>query len=325
MNAISYALNEIKMEHKRLSSYVNMTPTINWNSVFKENCFGNATNISMKLELFQKTGVFKLRGALSRLLNLSDAEKSSGVVTGTGGNHGVALSYGAKLLGINAKIVVPESINPYRLSQIKANGAKVVTVSDIAEVIDEMRRLAEIERRTIIHPFDHPQVTLATATLGYEWMQQIEKPDIVFVAVGGGGLISGVSMAVKTMYPGCTVLGVEPKTANVMQQSFKNGHALKPDLRQFSIADSLSAPYTEKYSFSICKRFVDDIITVSDDEIKAAMNILFHDCKLAVEPAGAAALAGLLKMESKDIVGKKASIIICGSNIDHDTFKNQLY
>ena len=215
------------------------------------------------MKLFQKTGSFKIRGALTVIDHLSDDEKKAGVVAGTGGNHGIAVAYAARNAGVNAKIIVPKAINAFRLRAIKRIGAEIVQIDDISQILDRMNTVAQDESRTIMHPFENPYITIGTGTLGLEFMQQVTNLDAVIVPIGGGGLASGVACAVKQINPSCKVYGVEPTGANSMRLSLDKGKPVKLPDGPISIADSLCAPKAEPYSFEMCQRYLDDVVLVS--------------------------------------------------------------
>jgi len=183
-----------------------------------------------------------------------------------------------------------------------------------------MAEVACKENRTIIHPFNDPAMVIGSGTLGMEFMQQVPDLDAIIVPIGGGGLAAGLASAVKQINPNCKIYGVEPIGAASMTESFKLGKPVRIEGGPKSIADSLCSPKAEEYSFSICQKFIDEIVTVSDDEIRNAMRILFEDVKLAVEPAGATATSALLGPLKEKLAGKKIGVIICGSNIGCDSF-----
>ena len=313
-------LDAIKAQSRRLRSRINRTPTIRWQTPKKLIHFNSDTEIYLKLELLQLTGTFKLRGALTVIDHLTEDEKTRGVVAGTGGNHGIAVAYAANLSGVGAKIIVPQTINPFRLASIKQAGAEVAFVSHISEVLDEMKRIAASEKRTIMHPFESPYISLGTATLGYEFMQQTKDLDILILPIGGGGLASGVAASAKMLNPQIKVYGVEPEGAQSMKISLSKGVATVLDKRPESIADSLCAPRAEPYSFSLCQKYLDDVAIVTDTEIRRAMKLLVEDLKLVTEPAGAIATAGLLGPLKEECCGKRVGVIVCGSNIDIESF-----
>lgn len=303
-----------------LAGRLHRTPVWAWDTPIKRKLLGEDGGVVFKLELFQRTGSFKARGALTVMDHFTAEEKTRGVVAGSGGNHGIAVAFAAHSAGTSAVITVPRSINPFRLEAIKAYGAKIVQVGDMGEALDEMRRIAQAEGRAIMHPFENPLITLGTGTMGYEFLNQIPDLDILIVPIGGGGLASGCAAAVKQMRPACRVFGVEPKEANSMFLSLQAGKPLALSSPPRSIADSLCSPRAESYSFSLCQKYLDDVVLVDDDEIRAAMRLLFEDMKLAVEPAGATATAGLLYPLKERCRGAKTGILLCGSNIDIGSF-----
>lgn len=314
------SLEDIKAQAQNLAPRLYKTPVTRWQGPKKDALFGADTDLFFKLELLQKTGSFKARGALTVIDHMSAQEKARGVVAGTGGNHGVAVAFAAAQSSVQAKIIVPKAINAFRLAAIRAYGAEILEVDHISLVIDEMKRIAEAEQRTIMHPYENPKITLGAASLGLEFLQSAPDLDAVIIPIGGGGLCSGVSCAIKQANPACKIYGVEPVGANSMSLSFAAGHAVALPEKPNSIADSLSAPCAEDYSYSICQKFVDDLVLIEDDEMRRAMKLIFEDMKLAVEPAGAAATAALLGPLKERCMGKKIGVIICGSNIDTDTF-----
>ncbi|TNF69008.1 MAG: threonine/serine dehydratase [Gammaproteobacteria bacterium] len=316
----NHYIDEVKSQYQNLASYVRKTPILPWQSKLKNSLLGEGTQIYFKCELFQQTGTFKFRGVLSRLLSLTGEEKKPGVIAGTGGNHGIALAYAASLLNIDSTIIIPRSINPLRLTRIKAYATEIIQVDNINEVLDTMHSLAEKKAKTIVHPFDHPLTTLGTATLGYEWLNQLPKLDVLLIATGGGGLLSGVAKFAKLFNPNIQVFGIEPELAPTMSLSFEKNKPIKLIDGAKSIADSLNAPNTLDYSFGICREYVDDIILVNDKAIKQAMKLLVEETNLVCEPAAAATTAALIGPLKNRLSGLKIGNLLCGSNIDINTF-----
>lgn len=271
----------------------------------------------LKLELFQHTGTFKPRGCLCVMRELSPEQLARGVVAVSAGNHGMAVAFAAAKLGTHGTVVMPKTANAARVEACRALGADVVLVDDIATAFARAEAMQH-DGLTFVHPFEGPRTALGNATLGLEFLRQVGNLDAVFVAIGGGGLAAGVAAAVKQLQPRCRVLGVEPEGADSMARSFAAGSPQRID-RVATIADSLGAPTAMPYSFALCRRFVDELVRVSDDEICRAMALLFADAKLAVEPAGAATTAALLQRRA-DWAGKRVGLVVCGANVDPDTF-----
>ncbi|MCL4145092.1 UNVERIFIED_CONTAM: hypothetical protein GTU68_016122 [Idotea baltica] len=255
---------------------------------------------------------------------MSKEEKDLGVIAASGGNHGIAVAYVSKLLNLKSKIILPKNICKYRLGLIKSLGSKVVFVDNVTFILDKLEEVAEKENLTKIHPFNHPKITLGTATLGYEFLEEVTSLDLVFVPIGGGGLASGVSLAIKQKNPKCKIIGVEPRGANSMDLSIKSGKPQKLKEKPNTIADSLSSPESLSYSFSICEKYIDEIILVDDADIIEAMKIIFTDLKLVTEPASAICIAALKKINKAFLSNKRIGVIICGSNISQDRYFNIL-
>ena len=317
------ALEEISSARERLGKLVRRTPVWRWRSDRLASLVGAETEVFLKLELFQYAGTFKPRGALLNMMALDAAALERGVTGVSAGNHAMAVGYAARELGTSAKVVMPRNANPARVAGCRALGAEVTLVEDAHRAFEEVRRIEAEEGRSFIHPFDGFWTACGTATLGLELCEDVPDLDAVLVAIGGGGLCSGVATVVKAMNPGCEVLGIEPEGADSMHRSFASGKTESIDAVR-TIADSLGAPHTEPYSLGLCRRFVDDLTLVDDDEIRAAMKLLFDDVKLAVEPAGAAATAALTGPFNERLRGRRIGVIVCGSNIDFETFAGHL-
>lgn len=273
------------------------------------------TDVTLKLELFQHTGSFKPRGALANMLDLDAAALGRGVTAITAGNHGVGVAYAARALGTSARIVISKTVNAARLARVRSYGAEVILVDDMPAGWALVREIEQREGRTFVHPFEGERTARGTATVGAELMEQAPDLDAVIVPVGGGGLLAGIASAVKQIAPGCAVYGVEPSGADTMYRSFASGRPESLGKMQ-TIADSLGAPHAAPYSFALCRRYADDIVLVDDDALCHGMALLFHEGKLAVEPAGAAATAALLGPLRERLRGRRVGLVVCGANID---------
>ncbi|MGB5869665.1 MAG: pyridoxal-phosphate dependent enzyme [Albidovulum sp.] len=275
--------------------------------------------IDLKLECLQHTGTFKARGALNVALAIPEGDRACGITAVSAGNHAIAAAWAARKLGLSAKVVMQSTANPYRVALARAEGAEIVLKAPGAEAFAAAERLMQDEGRTFIHPFEGVHTTLGAAGVGLEVMADIADVEAVVVAVGGGGLISGVAAAVKAINPDCKVYGAEPETANSMSQSLAAGRPVTMDSVQ-TIADSLAPPMSLPFSFAMCQRHVDAVVTISDDAICAGVMLLQEDAKLAVEPAAGAALAAALGPLRAKLAGKRICLLICGANIDAETF-----
>ena len=315
------SLREIEAARETLGDRVRTTPSWRWQSRALEQELGPGVEVFLKLELFQYGGTFKPRGALLNMLELSPAELERGVTAVSAGNHAIAVSYAADALGTSAKVVMPRSANPARVAICRSYGTEVVLVDDVHQAFDEVARIEQEEGRAFIHPFDGRNTALGTATVGLEFARQVENLETVIVPIGGGGLCAGISHAVKEIRPSCRVVGVEPRGADTMHRSFAADRPMKID-KVRTIADSLGAPHAAPYSFALCQRYVDELVMIDDDQLQNAMGLLYRDMKLAVEPAGAATTAALLGPLRDELAGKahRVGLILCGSNIDLETF-----
>jgi threonine dehydratase len=312
----------IQRAHRTLQPWIRETPTWALEGHRLRARLDDGTRVTLKLELFQHTGSFKPRGALCVMQALDDATLRRGITAVSAGNHAMAVAYAARVLGSHAKVAMPRTADPARVQACRELGGEVVLTDDIASAFALAEELQRAEGRHFVHPFEGPRTALGTATLGYEFLRQTGQLDAVFVPIGGGGLCAGMACAIKQLQPRCKVYGVEPVGADSMHRSFAAGSPQKIE-RVATIADSLGAPYALPYSFALCRHFVDELVTVDDDELCSAMALLFADAKLAVEPAGAAATAAMLQQRSA-VAGKRVGVIVCGANVSPETFSNCL-
>ncbi len=313
------SIGEIAMAREKIADFVATTPIWQAQTMRLRELFGKGTELIFKLELLQRTGTFKPRGALLNVMALDNAAKARGIVAASAGNHAIAASYAAQQLGTTAKVVMPKSAIPMRVERCKYFGGQVVLVDDITEVFATMEQIAEEEGRSIIHPYEGVNVAKGTGGVGLEFYQQAGALDAVIIPIGGGGLCAGIACAIKQLMPQCQVFGVEPTGADSMHRSFAAGHPVSID-KVDTIADSLGAPRAEPYSFALCQHFVDELVMVDDDELLNGMQILFQEMKFAVEPAAAAGIAALMGPLKSRLSGKRIGIILCGTNIDIKTF-----
>jgi len=283
----------------------------------------DGATLAFKFELLQNAGTFKARGAFANILTLDEAQKARGVTAISAGNHAIAVAYAAQKLGVPAKVVMLASANPARLALARACGAEVLLAPDGASGFAMVAELQKTEGRFFVHPFNGLRTILGTATLGAEWAEQSGALDAVVLPIGGGGLAAGVATAFRLAMPGIEIYGVEPEGASGMAQSFATGGPVKMGAMS-SIADSLCAPHTEAYSYGLCRRAIDGLVTVGDDALRAAMHVLFEELKLAVEPACAAATAAVCGPLRARLAGKRVGVLLCGSNTDMATFARHM-
>lgn len=312
-------LDQMRAAQKRIAPYTLRTPSVPLHGTHIGTLLGPGSQLWAKLELFQKTGTFKARGALNFAMQLTPEQLRLGITAVSAGNHAIAAAYAAATVGATAKIVVQASANPARLESARRLGAQIIVRPDGPSAFAEAERIVVEEGRTLIHPFEGERISLGTSTVGLEFAEQVPELDAVLVAVGGGGLAGGLAAGIKALNPHCRVFGVEPEGADAMRRSFDAGMPMRLERTQ-TIADSLAPPMTLPVAYGLCRRYLDDVVCVDDEAICRAMWLLFSDAKLAVEPAGAAVLAGLLGPLRRELDGKRVGIVVCGANIDHESF-----
>jgi threonine dehydratase len=316
-------IEEIRDAHHLIAEHIVVTPSVIWPGTELPKLLVEGTTVSAKLELLQRTGSFKARGAILNMLRLTAEQRAHGITAVSAGNHAIAAAWAAQILGIPAKIMMINTANPRRVELANNFGAEIVMSGSAQEAFAAADRLVETEGRTLVHPFEGRSTAMGTATVGIEFMMQVPSLDAVVVPIGGGGLIAGVAAAVKLLNPQCLVFGVEPVGADSMSRSLAAG---KPQWieKVNTIADSLGAPYAMPFTFELTRRNVDGVVLVSDEQLQAAMRLTFLDAKLAVEPAGAAALAALVGPLRKPLANMHVGLVVCGSNIDMQTYQRHV-
>lgn len=309
---------QIRQARTRLGDAVHTTPVWAWRSPeLQRRGFGG--QVTLKLEALQVTGSFKPRGALLHVLELPEPARARGITAVSAGNHALGVAFAAAHHGSTAKVVMPRTADPARIARCRGLGAQVVLVDDVHAAFAEAERIEAEEGRTFVHPFEGQLTTLGTATVGLELHEQAPQLDAVIVPIGGGGLCAGMAAALKQLSPRIAIYGVEPTGADTMHRSFAAGRPMSIDAVR-TIADSLGAPHAAPYSYGLCRRYVDDLVLVSDDLLRAAMALLFQEVKLAVEPAGAAATAALLGPLRERLAGQHVGVVVCGANVEPRAF-----
>ena len=315
------SIEDIAALRDRLGSRIVRTPILRCRAL--EELAGGDTRVLAKLEFLQHTGTFKARGALAVISGLAPEQLAAGVTAVSAGNHAVATAYAAHAAGTSARIVMINTANPARIEACRQFGAELVMTDDIHNAFDLAESIKREEGRFLVHPFEGREIATGTGTVGLEICEQCDHFDAVIVPIGGGGLIGGVSNAIKQMRPKCEVFGVEPEGADSMHRSIDAG---KPQAieRVGTIADSLGAPFALPYSFELCRANVDRLVRVDDMQLRCSMGLLFEKMKLAVEPACAASTAALLGPLRQALQGKTVMLVFCGSNIDWATYAQQV-
>ncbi len=271
----------------------------------------------LKLENWQKTGSFKVRGVLNKLRTLTPEERGRGMVTASAGNHAQALAWAAQAEDVPCTVVMPESAMPAKLAAVRGYGASVVLESTVMRVIERAKELAQEQGMTYIPPFDDPAIIAGAGTTGLEIIEDLPDVGTIVVGIGGGGLIAGVALAVKTYHPRVRVIGVEPEGAPSMKRSLEAGQAVRLD-SVHTIADGLAPPYAGAPNYEIVRQYVDDVVLVEDAAIRDAMVLILERTKLLAEPSGAAAMAALLSGAATFDADAPVVSIISGGNIGAD-------
>lgn len=298
----------------RISKSVKTTPVLTAQSL------SSITGVTMfiKCENLQRTGSYKLRGALNRLAQLSDEQRAKGVVAASAGNHAQGVALAAKELGIQATIYMPVGAALPKMQATKGYGAKVVLEGiDFDRTLEAALKFAEETGAIFIPPFDHYDIIAGQGTVGLEIMEQVEDFDYVLVPVGGGGLISGIATAIKAKKPHVKIIGIQSSSVDVFARSFEVGKRLSQEIKP-TIADGIAVGHPGELTFAVVQDLVDDFVTVTEDEIAQAILLTLERSKILVEPAGAVGFAALLSGKLDSIIkkGSKVVVIATGGNID---------
>lgn len=309
-------LNAIRAARERIAPYLHRTPMLTSSTL---NRMTN-TRLSMKAEVFQKTGSFKSRGAVNAILQLTEDQRQHGVITLSAGNHGQGLAYAASLVGTRAVVFMPETAVPTKVEAIRGYGAEVRFAPSMEGIFELMETYQREHDLTYVGPFADPHIIAGQGTVGLEILEDVPDVDTIVVPVGGGGLISGVAIAVKALKPDVRVIGVEPEGANIVKRSLESGRPEKAS-DMHTIADGLTAPFAAELTQAIIQHYVDDIVLVSDDEIVQALQAVLGRCKVLVEPSGAASVAALMTGRAAQRQGGTTVAILSGGNIDPEKLK----
>ena len=311
---------EISAAEQRIRPYVRETP------VDESAALGQATGarVLLKMEHLQLTGSFKLRGAMNRLLSLTSDEKGKGIVTASSGNHGAAVAYGLKALGCPGVIFVPENASPAKVANIRAYGAEVrthATDSGVTEIF--ARRHAEETGRVYVSPYNDPLVVAGQGTIGAELARQADRIDALFVALGGGGLISGIAGYLKESGRPVEVVACSPENSAVMHHSAAAGRILEMESKPTLSDGTAGAVEPGAITLDLCRRLVDRYVLVSESEIRDAMRLIMDRHHTLIEGAAGVAVAGLLK-ERDRFAGRNVVVVLCGANISRERLKDVL-
>jgi threo-3-hydroxy-L-aspartate ammonia-lyase len=311
--AISFA--DIKEAQYRLAGVAHHTPVLTSRSADEV----VQARLFFKGENFQKIGAFKFRGAFNALKQFTPEQKQAGVITFSSGNHSQAIGLAARLLNIEATILMPTDAKGAKLAATRGYGANVILFDRYTEDREIIAaKLAAEKGAAFIPPFDHPHIMAGQGTAALELFEETGELDVLIVPLGGGGLLSGSAIAAKAMSPNCTIIGVEPEAGNDGQQSLTEGKIVHIPTPQ-TIADGAQTQHLGTLTFPILKEYVNQIVTVTDAQIVEAMTFFFNRMKIVVEPTGAMGLAAVLS-KKLDVADKKVGIIISGGNADIEHF-----
>jgi threonine dehydratase len=317
MERIRIGLEEFDAARARVSAHAYHTPLLTSRLLSERTGF----EVRLKAEIFQRTGSYKIRGPLNKLPQLTDEQTRRGVICSSAGNHAQGVALAAKIHGVRAVVVMAENATPSKIAATRAYGAEVVLHGQIwDEANEKMKQLAAEHGFTVIHPFDDLQLITGQGTLGLEIHDDFPEVDIVIVPIGGGGLISGVSMALKARNPKVRVIGVESSDGPAMKRSIEAGHVVTLDEIR-CIIDGLRVKRVGENNFRIVRDYVDEVVTLPDAEIFEAMLWIMSHAKLVVEGAAAAPVAALLAGLVQAPPGSKVVCVLSGGNVNLDQLR----
>lgn len=304
---------------RRIRERIHHTP------VFSATLLGRRADaeLHLKAENLQKTGSFKVRGVLNKLLQMparppnesEQAAGSPGVVTVSAGNHAQALAWGARAAGIPCTVVMPEGAPRSKVEASRGYGAEVILHGTVFDAFERALALAEEEGLEFVHPFDDPEIVAGQGTVGLEILEDAHDPEAVVVPVGGGGLLAGIAAAVKLSRPEVAVYGVEPSGAAVMRASLDAGEPVELESVD-TIADGLASPMAGDLTYRLVERYVDDVVVIEDEAIERALCQALRWTKLLTEPAGAAGVAAVLERQIPEAAGARIVAVLSGGNVD---------
>lgn len=309
-------LDAIRTAAARIAGRAHRTPLL---SCAQLGGRAGVARLLLKCESFQKTGSFKARGALNKVLALSDAERARGLVTVSAGNHAAAVAWAARTAGACAVVVMPDDAPRSKVDAVRGYGAEIVFHADRPTLFDRLHQVRDERGLTFVHPFDDPVVLAGAGTAGLEIAEDLPEVDLVVVPVGGGGLLSGVASAIKAVRPRARVVAVELEAGPGLGPALAAGKPV-PAPRPPTIADGMTPPFVGALAVEIAREAVDAIVTVTEDEILNGMRLLATRAKLYVEGSGAAATGALLAGKIPDARGANAVALVSGGNVDLATF-----
>jgi threonine dehydratase len=313
--------SEVEEAEKRIRQYIRETP-LEPSITLGDLC---VPSVFLKLENLQHTGSFKVRGALNKLLSLSDDEKRRGVATASTGNHALGVAFGLRMLGIPGTIFLPKNASATKRQRLERFEMDIELCPGDPEAVETYARQFSLDQGLVyISPYNDSKVIGGQGTIGIELTRQEPSIDSVFVAVGGGGLISGIGGYLKSFTPEMRIIGCLPENSPVMYESVKAKRILDWKVKETLSDGTAGGIESESITFEPCQRLVDTWVTVTEAEIVASMKLLLEDHRLVVEGSAAVAVAAFLK-KAKELQGKGVVIILCGGNIDIKKFKKLVF
>lgn len=308
-------IEKIKEAQKRIAPFVYKTPLLHLDNL--EEYLG--CQVYAKMESLQKTNSFKVRGAVNKLMTLSEEELNKGIITVSSGNHGKAVAYAATLLGKTARVVIPDNAPKIKVEGIQSYGAEII-FSTVSERYNVARQLSEENGWTLIPPFDDYEIIAGQGTAGLEILEQLPDADYIVVPIGGGGLIGGLSTAVKEINPKVKVIGVEPTLVARYSESFAAGHPVSLDPNSKSVADALQTLRPGERNYPIIEKYVDKIVTVDEENILRATKFLLTKGKLLAEISSCITIGAVLQNAIKFKPEDKVVFLLSSGNIGMDQF-----
>ena len=314
MKSLSIGYDDVLQAQRRIAGAAHRTPVL---------CSRTADELAgaqlqFKCENFQRTGAFKFRGAFNALSQFSPEQRARGVVTYSSGNHAQAIALAAQLLSIRATIVMPNDAPAIKVAATRGYGADIKFYDRYAQDREAIGdALVRDHGATLIPPYDHPHVMAGQGTTANELFEQIGALDVLLVPLGGGGLLSGCATVARHLYPACRVIGVEPEAGNDGQRSFRSGAIVHIPV-PITIADGAQTQHLGQHTFPVIQQLCDDVVTVSDAQLIAAMRFCAERMKILVEPTGCLAAAAAL--HHKTATGARVGIVLSGGNIDLPRF-----
>lgn len=315
MTTLPISFDDVCAAHERIGGVAHRTPVLTSRTANEK----TGAQLFFKCENLQRMGAFKFRGAYNAIAQFTPQQKAAGVITFSSGNHAQAIALAARLLGVKAVIVMPHDAPAIKVAATRGYGGEIIFYDRYTEDREALgKRLAEERGLTLIPPYDHPHVMAGQGTAAKELFEETGALDMLFVPLGGGGLLSGCATVAHALAPQCEVIGVEPEAGNDGQRSLQSGSIVHIDTPK-TIADGAQTQHLGNYTFAVIRERVREIVTVSDAELVETMKFFASRMKIVVEPTGCLAAAAVLE-NKVDVRGKRVGIVLSGGNVDLQRF-----